>query len=146
MQGGGFWLWFHLAFVFAGLTMFVMAVLSAGTYLFQSHQLKSHRPGRFFLKLPSLDVLDRVHTAAVAAGIVLFSIGLLSGLFWAETKSKMAALGKDPTVVLSVIGCLLYWGILAMRLKSIGRGRKIALGTLGVFAILCLAVLNAHSS
>lgn len=142
---GGFILWLHLAFVFAGLTLFVVAVSSAALYLFQSRQLKSHRPGRIFLNLPSLDALDRIHAWSLVAGVLLFSIGLLSGFFWAESERKLSLMGRDLTVVLSAAACLLYWGIVALRVSSIGRGRKIALGTLGVFALLFLAVLNAHS-
>lgn len=141
----GPWLWAHLAFVFSGLTIFAIAVSSAALYLFQSRQLKSHRPGRFFLGLPSLDVLDRIHTYSLVTGVILFSVGLLSGLFFAETKSKIALLGKDPTVTLSITACILYWAIVAIRLSSLSRGRKIAISTLGVFALLFLAVLNAHS-
>jgi ABC-type uncharacterized transport system permease subunit len=144
-ESGGPWLWVHLSFVFSGLTIFAIAVSCAALYLFQSNQLKSHRPGPFFLGLPSLDVLDRIHTYSLVTGVVLFSSGLLSGLFFAESKNKVPLLAKDPTVTLSVTACILYWAIVAVRLSSLSRGRKIAISTLGVFAILTLAVLNAHT-
>lgn len=140
------WLWIHLAFVFTGMAVLVVAVSSAAMYLFQRAQLKSHRPGKFFLGLPSLDTLERVHTRALVAGLLLFTLGLISGAFWAEKKSQLSLFGKDPTVILSVSACALYWGILGMRLSSIGRGRKIALGTVGVFVLLLLAALHTHAS
>ena len=140
----GFWLWFHLAFVFIGMAVLAVAVSSAAMFLIQRRQITSHRPGKFFMGLPSLDTLERIHTRALIAGVVFFSVGLLSGLFWAGNTNSLGLFGKDPKVILSIAACALYWGMLGLRLSSFGRGRKIALGTLGAFVLLFLAAVYPH--
>lgn len=131
----------HLWFIFMGLASFVIAALAAIVYLFQSAQLKSKHPGSLFLKLPSLDLLDRLHFASLIIGVILFSLGILTGLFSAKDPTALKLVLRDPKVMLSLAACLLYWVILGFRFFSMGRGQKIAVST--VLACMLLFALAA---
>ena len=134
--GESTWIWLHLGFIFAGLAGLAAAVASAGIYLFQSLQLKSKNPGKVFLRLPSLEALDKIHFRSLGGGVVLFSLGILTGFFWAKTRSELDRIIHDPTAMLSLIACSLYWVLLSLRVLELKRGRKIAIGTVLAFTLL----------
>jgi len=49
---------------------------------------------------------------------------------------------KDPKVILSLLTGFFYWMIFGLRLLTLRRGQKIALGTLLVFALLFFDVFK----
>ena len=138
------WFWTHVGFLCAALSGLVMAVLSALLYLWQSHQLKSKHPGKAFFRLPALDTLEKVHFRMLAGGVIFFSLGILSGFFWASDLREMRTLWHDPKVTLSFLTCALYWVILSLRMSALKRGQKIAAGTLVVFALLFVTFLSSY--
>ncbi len=99
------WLWIHIALLVTGLMCLLMAVVSALMYLLQSAQIKSKHLGNVFLKLPALDVLDRLHFYYLSAGVIIFTLGLVSGMFWARDLKRFDQIFKDPLAVLSFITC-----------------------------------------
>ena len=141
---GSGWLWFHTSFILAGFSSLIIAVASAIMYLLQSSQIKSKHLGKVFLKFPSLNTLDRLHFASLAWGVILFSLGMLTGVFWAKTTKEFHQILKDPTVVLSFLTCFMYWVILSFRFSSLRRGQKIAVSTVLVFVLLFLTVITSN--
>jgi ABC-type uncharacterized transport system permease subunit len=140
----GGWLWLHLGLILGGLAGLLTAVSSAMMYLLQSAQLKSHRPGEAFFRMPSLDSLDRMHFTSLVWGTLLFSLGILSGILWARDMQTLGVVFGEKKVVFSLATCLMYWGILAMRFSPMRRGQKIAVGTVFVFVMLFAAIVSAH--
>ena len=138
------WFWMHIGFIFGGLAGLATAVSAAMMYLLQSSQLKSRHPGKIFLKLPALDTLDKIHFRFLVGGIVLFSLGILSGLYWATDLRETGQMMRDPKVWLSFVTCFMYWVIVAVRFSALRRGQKIALGTLAVFALLFVTLLSSY--
>ncbi len=143
-RGSTPWLWLHLGLILSGLAGLLTGVSSAMMYLLQSAQLKSKHPGRMFFKLPSLDSLDRAHFISLAWGTLLFSLGILSGVLWANNLRELNQVFLDKKVVLSLATCLMYWGILFLRFSAIRRGRKIAISTVCVFILLFVTIVSSH--
>lgn len=138
------WLVLHLGFVLTGLAGLLTAVSSAMMYLLQSTQLKSKHLGTIFFKLPSLDILDRIHFISLIWGIILFSLGILSGVFWAQNLQELGQIFRDPKVILSMVTCLAYFLILCLRFSAMRRGQKIAIGTVIVFILLFMTIVSSH--
>ena len=138
------WLWVHLGLIFAGIAGLATAVGSAVLYLWQSSQIKSKHLGNIFLNLPSLDALDRVHYRALVAGVIFFSLGILTGILWATDLRVVGSLWRDPRVSLSFLTCFLYWVIAGVRITSLRRGQKIAIGTLIVFGLLFITLISTY--
>ncbi len=138
------WLWFHLGLLLPGLAGLLTSVSSAMLYLLQSAQLKSKHLQKAFFKLPSLDSLDRAHFSSLVWGTVLFSLGILSGILWAKDQMVLAQVLKDKKVILSFATCFMYWGILTLRVSSMRRGQKIAIGTVLVFILLFVTIVSSH--
>lgn len=145
-SGASPWFLLHAGFIFCGFAGFLAAVSSALMYLAQSAQLKSKHLGRVFVRLPSLGTLDRIHSRSLLIGVVLFSIGILCGLFWAGRLNGREFLLRDPKVILSFFTCGLYCLILVLRLSNVRRGHKIALGTVIAFAALIATFVSAHTT
>ncbi len=138
------WFWMHIGFIFCGLAGLVTAVSAAMMYLLQSSQLKSKHPGKTFLKLPALDTLDKIHFRSLVGGVILFSLGILSGLYWATDLQELGQIIRDPKVLLSLLTCSMYWAIVGLRFSALRRGQKIALGTLTVFVLLFLTMMSSY--
>jgi len=115
-------------------------------YLLQSYQLKSKHLGNAFLRLPSLNTLERLHFRTLCGGVIFFSLGILTGLFWAQDLRGLGQVFHDPKVILSFTTCFLYWVILGFHLSPLRRGQKIAAGTALVFVLLLLTIVSTHMS
>lgn len=138
-----YWFWIHMGLILSGFTALLVSVFSALMYLLQSAQLKSKKPGWVFLKLPSLNALDRLHFASLSVGVVLFSLGLLSGFLWAREIKGLGEIIKDPKVTLSFLACLMYWIVLSVRLSALRRGQKIAMSTVFIFIFLFITLMSS---
>ncbi|HTL71001.1 MAG TPA: cytochrome c biogenesis protein CcsA [Candidatus Eisenbacteria bacterium] len=138
-------LWLHLGLILAGFASLLAAASSALLYLLQSAQLKSKHLGRIFIKLPSLDTLDRVHFGALSWGVVLFSLGILTGLFGAAGGAGLGGLLRDPRVILSFLTCAMYWLVLCFRLSTLRRGQKVFAGTLALFILLIVTWMSSYA-
>lgn len=143
MPQGSLWLWMHTGLILTGFTGLILSVSSALMYLLQSSQLKSKHPGLAFLKLPSLNALDRLHFVSLTVGVVLFSLGIVTGFIWAREMKEMGEIMKDPKVYLSFLTCLMYWTILSFRLSALRRGQKIAMGTIFIFIFLFITLMSS---
>jgi len=137
------WLWIHIALLVTGLMCLLMAVISALLYLLQSAQIKSKHLGKIFLKLPSLDALDKLHFYYLSAGVIFFTSGLVSGIFWARDLKESSQILKDPMAILSFITCVIYWVILSLRASTLSRGQKIAAGTVLAFFLLVVTLMSS---
>lgn len=142
MQGSA-WLWIHTGLILSGFTSLILSMCAAAMYLLQSAQLKSKQLGKVFLKMPSLDALDKLHFTLLSAGVVLFSLGIASGFFWAKEMQELRQILKDPKVSLSFLTCLMYWTVLSFRLSALRRGQKIAMGTLFIFIFLFITLMSS---
>lgn len=138
------WLGAHIGFMTGGFAALAVAAATALMYLLQSSQLKSKHLGKAFLKLPSLSALDQLHFRSLCLGVIFFSAGILTGVFWASDLKELPQLAKDPKVLLSFFTAFLYWVILAFRLSSLRRGQKIAFGTVLVLAFLLVTLMSSH--
>ena len=141
---GSWWLWVHTGLIVTGFASLITALSSAVMYLLQSSQLKSKHLGKIFLRLPSLNTLDKIHFSSLSWGGILFSLGVLSGLFWAKDLKELTQVLQDPKVILSILTCLMYWVILSLRLSALRRGQKIAVGTVLLFALLLVTLMSSY--
>ena len=137
------WLLIHMTLIFGGILALFLAVTGAALYLVQSRELKSRHPGGLSTRLPSLENLDRFHFKSLSVGVALFTLGILSGFFWATDMRRSGELWKDSKVHLSILTCFMYWVVLTVRAGALRRGQKIAVGTLLIFVLLLATWMSA---
>src|SRR6266566_881143 len=111
------WLPVHVGLAFLGDAVFALAFSASLLYLVQERRLKARRGPGLLRHLPSLETLDRLNYACLVWGLILLTLGMVSGIIWAHT-----AWGRfwssDPKVLFS----FLTWGIYVVLLQ----GRMIA--------------------
>ncbi len=130
------WLYVHTTLAFVGDAFFVVAFAGGLLYLVQERQLKRHRAGGMYHRLPSLDVLDRINYRSLTIGFPLLTLGIITGAVWAEN-----AWGSywqwDPKETWSLITWFIYAALVHARLTVGWRGRKAAwLSIVGFLAVL----------
>jgi ABC-type uncharacterized transport system permease subunit len=124
----------HVTVAFVSVALFAIAFGIALMYLLQEREVKGKRFGALFSRLPSLDALDRLTQRLVRAGLVVWSVALVTGIFVAKTAWDRAW-SWDPQVAFAVVVWGLYFALVWMRHQGI-HGRRYALLTVVGFAII----------
>jgi cytochrome c-type biogenesis protein CcsB len=137
------WLVAHVTLIFMGEASLALACGLGILYLVQEQAIKSKKPGFFFRRLPSLDLLDSAGQTCILAGFVLMTMGLATGLIYAK-----AVWGRfwswDPKEVWSGITWLLYAVLIHERLALGWRGRRAAIMAIVGFATVLFTFLGVN--
>lgn len=144
LEGGmiAFWGTVHGVFLLAGAVFTCVAFAAGLMYLAQMRRLKSKRPMRFGLALPSLEQSERVNRGSITIAFPLLTFGLLIGLVL-SLKARGMAEGTGLTLrwtdpkVLSALGMwLVFAGLIHARFRPAMRGRSVMVLTIVAFAFL----------
>lgn len=137
-----FWGTVHGVFLLGGAVCTCLAFAAGLMYLAQMRRLKSKRPPRLGLALPSLEQSERVNRGAITIAFPLLTFGLLIGLVLSvQARSLAAGTGvtlqwTDPKV-LSALGMWLVFALLLhARFRPALRGRSVVVLTIVAFAFL----------
>lgn len=139
----GFWLYSHIILVFAGEAALALACGTGILYLLQEKGIKAKKPGFFFKRLPSVDLLDSVGYTCLSTGFALLTIGLITGFIYAKAIWGRFW-GWDPKEIFSVGTWIIYAALLHLRLYSGWRGRKSAIMTIIGFLIIIFTFLGVN--
>jgi cytochrome c-type biogenesis protein CcsB len=138
-----FWLVLHVVSVFLGEAALALACGAGALYLLQERAIKNKRRGFFFKRLPSLDRLDAVGYATIAAGFTLLTVGLITGAVYAQL-----VWGRfwswDPKEVWAGITWLIYAGLLHQRLTVGWRGHRAAMMAIVGFCAVVFTFLGVN--
>jgi ABC-type uncharacterized transport system permease subunit len=138
------WLSLHATMSLLAYGVWGLAVVTGAMYLLQERQLKTHRLRRLFLRLPAIGQLDRINFRLLAVGLALLSVGIVLGFVAGVELFK-----KDvPKTLWTFLIWAIYAALVAAHVKHWLRGRKLALGSIGVFLFLLatFGVVNAFST
>jgi ABC-type transport system involved in cytochrome c biogenesis permease subunit len=124
----------HIISAVLGVALFGIACGAALMYLIQEHEVKGKKFGVMFLRLPSLDSLDRMVQRLVRAGFVVYTVALVAGTVTATAVWK-SAWSWDPQQVVSMVIWLLYGAMVQLR-HSGWHGRRYAILTLVGFTLV----------
>lgn len=79
---------YHVTISILGYAALSLSFVLAQLYLIQNKQIRKHKLGLLFSRLPALDVLSRLHRTAVATGVCALSLGMVLGIVWARQHWK----------------------------------------------------------
>jgi ABC-type uncharacterized transport system permease subunit len=140
-----FWGSIHGIFLLAGAVFTCLAFAAGLMYLAQMRRLKSKRPSRFGLVLPSLEQSERVNRGAITIAFPLLTFGLLIGVVLSLGAHGTAAGGggtahnlswTDPKVVSALVMWLVFACLVHARFRPALRGRSVMMLTIVAFAFL----------
>ncbi|NNG01553.1 MAG: c-type cytochrome biogenesis protein CcsB [Desulfobacteraceae bacterium] len=137
------WLSIHITTIFLGDAAMALACGAGILYLVQERAIKSKKPGYFFKRLPSLELLDNGGYACIVTGFTLLTIGLITGLisaklYWGRFWSW------DVKEVWSALAWIFYAVLLHERLTVGWRGRRSALMAIIGFGVLIFTFLGVN--
>jgi HemX protein len=106
----GWWMAFHVTLALASAAMLMGAGVYAAGYLMLHKQIKQHRFGQMFAKLPSMEEINRLRAVALYVGWGLITVSFGSSAIW-------MAMNRSPEKV--VISHLSEMSILWLVLSAI---------------------------
>jgi len=137
------WLPVHVVLSSLGDAVFALAFSASLLYLLQERRLKARRAPGLLRRLPSLETLDRLNYACLVWGLVLLTLGIVSGIVWAHS-----AWGRfwssDPKLVFSLVTWAIYVVLLQGRMTAGWRGRWAATLTIAGFAVIVLSLVGVN--
>jgi len=138
------WLPIHVVLSLLGDAVFAVAFSTSVLYLFRERRLKSHRVRGWMRQLPSLEALDRLNYVCLVWGVILLTLGIVSGVIWAHTAWR-GAWTSDPKLVLSLAVWVIYVVLLLGRMTIGWRGRWAAQLTMAGFAVIVLSLVGVNA-
>jgi len=130
------WVVFHVATLFAANALFALAFSAGIMYLLQERNIKGKNFGYLYLRLPSLERLDKINYVCLIGGFPLMTLGLVTGFAYAGTVWH-SFWNWDPKEISALITWFIYAILLHERLAVGWRGRRAAwLAILGFSAVL----------
>ncbi len=132
------WLEIHIVLAFLGNAAFALAFGIGVMYLVQEHYVKSKNLGGLFGRLPSLQTLDEINYKLITIGFPLFTLAIITGVFWAES-AWGSYWNWDPRQVWSLITWFIYAIIIHARLVAGWRGRRAAFLSIAGFLTILIA-------
>jgi cytochrome c-type biogenesis protein CcsB len=133
----------HVTLAFLGNAALAFACLVSVIYLWQESKLKAHSLDTRMRGLPSLETLDQVNFRCLTWGFVLLTLGILSGVLWAEL-----SFGRLWSWEPATIRAILVWGIYAVLLHgrvTVGwGGRRAAALTIVGFGFLFISFIGVN--
>jgi ABC-type transport system involved in cytochrome c biogenesis permease subunit len=122
---------------------FAIAFMASVMYLLQERELKLKTFGAIFHRLPPLTTVNELATSAAALGLLLLTLGIVSGVMWSSTRFGRYW-RNDPKEIFALLTWLLYFVLIVYRLSASWRGRSAAwLGVVG-FALVLLTFFGAR--
>ena len=137
----------HVLSMLFAYASFALAFVLGITYVLLFKEIKAKHLGFFYVRLPSLQVLDRMNQGAIVIGWIFLTLGLIVGAIWAaQARGGYSALDPrvqamsllDPKIFVALLCWLVYsFELFAARRIGWGGRRAAYLSALG-FAIVLL--------
>jgi len=121
----------HVSAALLSYAFFAISFVSSLAYTLLLHEIQSKRLTFFYVRLPSLEMLDRLSRQAILAGFFFLTVGIAVGTFWAlRTWGSFS----DPKYMAAVATWLIYL-VYIYTYSEEGMARK-KRGLLGDFRVL----------
>jgi cytochrome c-type biogenesis protein CcsB len=129
------WFAVHVTGTIFSFSGFAIATVSSALYLLLYRELHAARPGFVFQRIPPLETLDAMSRRGVKLGLILLSLGILTGMMWA--KGAWGYFWRwDPKMCTSFSVWLIYTAYLWLRTRASWSGRRAAYVALFGFAMI----------
>ena len=130
----------HVSTALMGYVAFSVAAVYGTMYILLYRELKKHRVGLIFRRLPTLETLSRLNMGAILLGWVGLTLAGILGVVWAEGLTDSGLLQgnfyADPKFLLTVIIWLLYGATLGGRFFLKWPNRQLAYLSLVAFFLM----------
>lgn len=134
----------HILLAVIGLAAFTFAAGVGAYYLWQIRQLKRSPTLAISGKMPPLEVLDRLNFGAVSFGFPFLALSVLGVWLFSSRAGRLPDTWfRDPTVLVTLGGLLVYLALFLARGMFGWRGRRIAWLTVAGFVVIVVGLVVA---
>jgi len=126
----------HILISLLAYSVLMLASFQAVLLAVQNNQLHTHQSSGFIRTLPSLEDMEHLLFRFIGIGVILLSIGLLTGFYYLDNLFGSRIAHKT---ILSIIAWFIFSALLLGRWKYGWRGRTAVRWTLAGFIVLMLA-------
>ncbi|KKL96761.1 hypothetical protein LCGC14_1841230, partial [marine sediment metagenome] len=147
-SGADGWGRLHVVPATFAYTALAFAAVYGLLHLLGQRNLKQHRFGLLFDRLPALDLLGKMSWHALVVGFVFLSISVVTGIFtFRHVKQLQPALGMDPKVVYKIVIGSMAWGICALAIfgKVVLKWSASRVSVIAVVGFLAAVILIVSS-
>lgn len=132
----------HIGAALLGYAAFAVSAIFGILYVLLYHNLKAHRFGLVYDRLPSLEVLAGMNLRAAAFGLGCLTLAIAVGAVW--SLQVYPDFWQDPKVWLSLLAWVVYAACLLVRYAGGWRGPRIAYFTIAGFLLVVFSMLAAN--
>ena len=134
----------HIGALFLSLGFLFLAFVAGVIFIILEKRLKIKKLIKGFLQdMPSLLLLDNINAACVLAAFPLYTVGLLTGLFWSgQVYGKV--FDGDPKELVSILIWILLAVLFHNRLAKAWKGRKPALFAITIFILSLFSIFAVN--
>lgn len=141
LEGTAPWAHSHVLLASSGLACLAMSGMAGLLFLVEHRRIKAKRPLDAGFPLPSLEALDRVNRASLAVGFPLLTLGVVTGLMWAQAvHGTLYGGGRHETWL--AVAWSVYAVLVAVRFASSQGARPAAASAVAAFGFLAFAVIG----
>jgi ABC-type transport system involved in cytochrome c biogenesis permease subunit len=134
---------FHVLNVIMAYAALFLGFLFASLYLALYYEIKRHRLGRVYDRLPSLEMLATMSRHANTLGFVFLTIGIAAGSIW--SKHVDIYFGLDPKLIATAAVWAIYAGSLALAYSPGWSRKRSAYSSVFGFFTLVFSFVLLHS-
>ncbi len=131
---------FHITSALVGYAAFTVSAVFAMMYLMLYHEIRQHRFGLIYSRMPSLDVMASFCAHGAQVGFICLSLAIVAGSFQAHAELDYAWY-RDPKVLSVVVIWLVYGALVALVFVWKWKGRRIALFSLAGYGVTLVSML-----
>ncbi len=128
-------------------TTMVFAAVYAALYITGQRNLKKHRLGLLFDRLPPLDLLGRMSWYALLVGFGFITIAIITGMFFRHADQSGESAGIPAKILAKIITGVVTWIVCAVAIagKWLGRWSTLRVSRFAVIGFTVVVVLFVAS-
>jgi ABC-type uncharacterized transport system permease subunit len=134
-----FWFGLHITNALLGYAAITISAAYGLLYLMLYHEIKAHRFGVIYKKLPNLETLERMNFIAITLAFIFLTLAITAGVIWLP----MAFPGNsyaDPKLIGTASIWLIYGIGIISKMRGILRGRSLMVLSICAFAVAAFSM------
>ena len=147
LPGGFSWVRLHSVPAIMAYTGFTLAAVYGMLHLSAQRNLKEHRIGAIFDRLPSLDLLGRMSWYALVFGFVFITVSVASGMFLFGHSGTAGSGALEPKVLVKILVGGAAWVIYGAAVlgKLVGKWPAVRISRIAAYGFLAIMLMLVSS-